>query len=69
MAAKLMNDKEQVEHELDKKYDTLREEYQHEQEQIVSLEEARKNKPKYEEQTDFDGHRNADGNDSYGSET
>ena len=49
MAAKLMTDKEQVEHELDKKYDTLREEYQHEQEQIVSLEEARKNKPKYEE--------------------
>ena len=49
MAAKLMADKEQVEHELDKKYDTLREEYQHEQEQIVSLEEARKNKPKYEE--------------------
>lgn len=49
MAAKLITDKEQVEHELDKKYDTLREEYQHEQEQIVSLEEARKNKPKYEE--------------------
>ena len=49
MAAKLMADKEQVEHELDKKYDTLREEYQHEQKQIVSLEEARKNKPKYEE--------------------
>lgn len=49
IAAKLMTDKEQVEHELDKKYDTLREEYQHEQEQIVSLEEARKNKPKYEE--------------------
>ena len=49
MAAKLMTDKEQVEHELDKKYDTLREEYQHEQEQIVSLEEARKNKLKYEE--------------------
>jgi 5-methyltetrahydrofolate--homocysteine methyltransferase len=49
MAAKLMADKEQVEHELDKKYDTLREEYQQEQAQIVSLEEARKNKPKYEE--------------------
>ena len=49
MAAKLMADKEQVEHELDVKYDTLREEYQQEQAQIVSLEEARKNKPKYEE--------------------
>ena len=49
MAAKLMADKEQVEHELDKKYDTLRVEYQQEQAQIVSLEEARKNKPKYEE--------------------
>ena len=49
MAAKLMTDKEQVEHELDEKYDTLREEYKQEQAQIVSLEEARKNKPKYEE--------------------
>ena len=42
-------DKEQVEHELDEKYDTLREEYKQEQAQIVSLEEARKKKPKYEE--------------------
>ena len=49
IAAKLMTDKEQVEHELDEKYDTLREEYEQEQAQIVSLEEARKNKPKYEE--------------------
>lgn len=49
MAAKLMTDKEQVEHELDEKYDTLREEYKQEQAQIVSLEEARKKKPKYEE--------------------
>ena len=46
---KLMADKEAVEHELDEKYQTLREEYQQEQAQIVSLEEARKNKPKYEE--------------------
>ena len=45
----LMADKEAVEHELDEKYQTLREEYQQEQAQIVSLEEARKNKPKYEE--------------------
>jgi len=49
MAAKLMADKEQVVQELDVKYDTMREEYQQEQAQIVSLEEARKNKPKYEE--------------------
>ena len=49
VAQKLMTDKEAVEHELDKKYHSLREEYQQEQAQIVSLEEARKNKPKYEE--------------------
>jgi 5-methyltetrahydrofolate--homocysteine methyltransferase len=49
VAQKLMTDKEAVEHELDKKYHNLREEYQQEQAQIVSLEEARKNKPKYEE--------------------
>ena len=49
VAQKLMADKEAVEHELDEKYQTLREEYQQEQAQIVSLEEARKNKPKYEE--------------------
>ena len=49
MAAKLMTDKEQVEHELDEKYYTLREEYKQEQAKIVSLEEARKKKPKYEE--------------------
>jgi 5-methyltetrahydrofolate--homocysteine methyltransferase len=49
VAQKLMTDKEAVEHELDEKYHNLREEYQQEQAQIVSLEEARKNKPKYEE--------------------
>ena len=49
VAQKLLADKEAVEHELDKKYDTLREEYKQEQAKIVSLEEARKNKPKYEE--------------------
>ena len=49
VAQKLMADKEAVEHELDEKYHNLREEYQQEQAQIVSLEEARKNKPKYEE--------------------
>ena len=49
MASKLLNDKLSVEHDLDEKYSSLREEYQHEQEKIISLEEARKNKPKYEE--------------------
>ena len=49
VAQKLMTNKEAVEHELDEKYDTLRQEYQQEQAQIVSLEEARKNKLKYEE--------------------
>ena len=49
VAQKLMADKEAVEQELDKKYDTLREEYKQEQAKIVSLDEARKNKPKYEE--------------------
>ncbi|WP_051523549.1 methionine synthase [Prevotella sp. MA2016] len=56
MAQKLLNDKQLVEHELDVKYDSLREAYQHEQEQIVSLEEARKNKLKYEEEAINDGH-------------
>ena len=49
VAQKLLADKEAVEQELDAKYDTLREEYKQEQAKIVSLEEARKNKPKYEE--------------------
>ena len=49
VAQKLLADKEAIEHELDEKYQTLRDEYQQEQAQIVSLEEARKNKPKYEE--------------------
>ena len=49
VAQKLMADKESVEHELDEKYHHLRTEYKQEQAKIVSLEEARKNKPKYEE--------------------
>ena len=49
VAQKLMADKEAVEHELDEKYHHLRDEYRQEQAKIVSLEEARKNKPKYEE--------------------
>ena len=49
VAQKLLTDKQAVEHELDQKYETLREEYHQEQAQIVSLEEARKTKYKYEE--------------------
>ena len=49
VAQKLMADKESIEQELDEKYDHLRTEYQQEQTKIVSFEEARKNKPKYEE--------------------
>ena len=47
VAQKLMADKEAVEHELDEKYDTLREEYKQEQAKIVSLDEARKHKPNF----------------------
>ena len=35
-----------VEHELSEKYEQLRQDYNQEQQQLVSLEEARKNKPK-----------------------
>ena len=44
VAARLMNDEQQVELELSEKYQHLREAYQHEQEELQSLEEARKNK-------------------------
>ncbi len=46
VAARLMNDEPAVEHELSEKYEQLRHDYQQEQRQPVSLEEARKNKPK-----------------------
>ena len=49
VASQLMTDKHQVEQELDEKYHHLRQEYEEEQTQIVSLKEARKNKPEYEE--------------------
>jgi 5-methyltetrahydrofolate--homocysteine methyltransferase len=49
IAQKLLADKQSVEEELDQKYEILRAEYQQEQSQIVSLEEARKNKLRYEE--------------------
>lgn len=46
VAAKLMNEGQIVEHELDEKYAHLREKYQQEQQALQSLEEARKNKLK-----------------------
>ena len=48
VAARLMDrDEEQkMEHELDEKYEQLRADYQQEQQELLSLEEARKNKPK-----------------------
>ena len=45
VAARLMNDEAAVEQELDKKYEHLRQEYQQEQQQLISIEEARRNKP------------------------
>ena len=45
VAAKLMTEEQAVERELDEKYEHLREEYQQEQQQLLSLEEARRNKP------------------------
>jgi len=46
VAARLLDKQEEpeLERELDVKYEHLREEYTHEQEQLASLEEARKNK-------------------------
>ena len=46
VAARLMNDGEHVEQELTRKYQELREDYLQTQEQLQSLEEARKNKLK-----------------------
>ena len=46
VAAKLMSEESAVEHELDEKYEHLRQVYQQEQQQLLSIEEARKNKPK-----------------------
>lgn len=44
VAAKLMNDEQRVGQDLAKKYQQLREEYHQEQEKLLSLEDARKNK-------------------------
>jgi 5-methyltetrahydrofolate--homocysteine methyltransferase len=44
VAARLMNDEQQVEQELEEKYQQLRENYQQEQEKLSSIDEARKKK-------------------------
>ena len=44
VAAKLMNEEKRVEQDLNEKYEYLRQAYQQEQQQLLSLEEARKNK-------------------------
>ena len=44
VAARLMNDGQEVAHELEEKYEQLREEYQQTQDELLSIEEARKHK-------------------------
>ena len=44
VAARLLNEEQQVEQELSEKYEHLREEYQQEQDHLLSIEEARKQK-------------------------
>lgn len=44
VAARLLNDGEQMEHELTEKYQKLRDDYQQSQDELLSLEEARKKK-------------------------
>lgn len=44
VAARLLNEEKQVEQELSEKYEHLREEYQQEQDNLLSIEEARKQK-------------------------
>jgi 5-methyltetrahydrofolate--homocysteine methyltransferase len=47
VASRLMNreQEQQIEQELDAKYEQLRDNYQHQQQELLTLEEARKNKP------------------------
>ena len=45
VATRLMNDSQHLAEELNTKYASLRGQYQHDQQQLVSLEQARKNKP------------------------
>ena len=47
VAARLMNEEQTVTNELNEKYEHLRRDYQQSQQQLVSLEEARKMKPKF----------------------
>ena len=47
VAARLMNEEQAVENELNEKYEHLRQDYSQEQQQLVSLEEARRQKPNY----------------------
>ena len=49
VAARLMNreQEQQIEQELESKYEQLRDNYQQQQQELLSLEEARKNKPNY----------------------
>jgi len=44
VAARLLNEEQQVEQELSEKYEHLREEYQQEQDNLLSIEEARRQK-------------------------
>ena len=44
VAARLMNEGQEVAHELEEKYEQLREEYQQTQDELLSIEEARKHK-------------------------
>ena len=44
VADRLMSDEQQIEHELAEKYQHLRDDYQHQQQTLVSIEEARKHK-------------------------
>ena len=46
VAARLMDDELAVEHELQEKYEHLRQDYQQEQQRLLSIDEARKNKPR-----------------------
>jgi 5-methyltetrahydrofolate--homocysteine methyltransferase len=47
VASRLMNreQEQQIEQELDAKYEQLRDNYQQQQQELLTLEEARKNKP------------------------
>ena len=50
VAARLMADEQTMEHELDERYEQLRNEYQQEQTRLLSIEEARNNKPHFFEE-------------------